>query len=143
MRAKSLQETLDQAGVHSSRSDRGPSACGGWVDGRSKRLGFRELQKKGRELVREGGPIRIDALPAAYRAEQVARDAGVCSKCRHTSGCLRCDAQNCLAYFRGLGAKKTGRSKMSPPRPSFYPLLDPKYPLSGTIYPYLRVQGGS
>ena len=29
------------------------------------------------------------------------------------------------------------------PRPSFYPLLDPKCPLFGTIYPYLRVQGGS
>ena len=28
------------------------------------------------------------------------------------------------------------------PRPSFFPLLDPKYPLLGTIYPYLRVQGG-
>ena len=32
----------------------------GAANGRSKRLGFRELQKKGRELVREGGPIRID-----------------------------------------------------------------------------------
>ena len=30
-----------------------------------------------------------------------------------------------------------------PPRPSIYPLIDPKYPLFGTIYPYLRVQGGS
>ena len=29
------------------------------------------------------------------------------------------------------------------PRPSIYPLLDPKCPLFGTIYPYLRVQGGS
>ena len=29
------------------------------------------------------------------------------------------------------------------PRPSIYPLLDPKYPLFGTRYPYLRVQGGS
>ena len=29
------------------------------------------------------------------------------------------------------------------PRPSIYPLLDPKYPLFRTIYPYLRVQGGS
>ena len=29
------------------------------------------------------------------------------------------------------------------PRPSVYPLLDPKCPLFGTIYPYLRVQGGS
>ena len=29
------------------------------------------------------------------------------------------------------------------PRPSIYPLLDPKYLLLGTIYPYLRVQGGS
>ena len=29
------------------------------------------------------------------------------------------------------------------PRPSIYPLLKPKYPLFGTIYPYLRVQGGS
>ena len=28
-------------------------------------------------------------------------------------------------------------------RPSFYPLLGPKYPLLGTIYPNLRVQGGS
>ena len=32
---------------------------------------------------------------------------------------------------------------MNPPRPSIYPLLDPKCPLFGTIYPYLRVQGGS
>ena len=29
------------------------------------------------------------------------------------------------------------------PRPSSYPLLGPKYPLSGTIYPQFRVQGGS
>ena len=29
------------------------------------------------------------------------------------------------------------------PRPSIYPLLEPKCPLFGTIYPYLRVQGGS
>ena len=29
------------------------------------------------------------------------------------------------------------------PRPSIYPLLDPKCPLFGTTYPYLRVQGGS
>ena len=29
------------------------------------------------------------------------------------------------------------------PRPSSYPLLGPKYLLSGTIYPQLRVQGGS
>ena len=29
------------------------------------------------------------------------------------------------------------------PRPSFYPLLGPKYPLLGTIYPNVRVQGGS
>ena len=31
----------------------------------------------------------------------------------------------------------------SVPRPSFYPLLGPKYILLGTIYPQLRVQGGS
>ena len=29
------------------------------------------------------------------------------------------------------------------PRPSSYPLLGPKYLLLGTIYPQLRVQGGS
>ena len=30
------------------------------------------------------------------------------------------------------------------PRPSIYPLLlDPKDPLLGAIYPYLRAQGGS
>ena len=29
------------------------------------------------------------------------------------------------------------------PRPSSYPLLGPKYVLLGTIYPQLRVQGGS
>ena len=29
------------------------------------------------------------------------------------------------------------------PRPSSYTLLGPKYPLLGTIYPQLRVQGGS
>ena len=29
------------------------------------------------------------------------------------------------------------------PRPSSYPLLGPKYPLLGTIFPQLRVQGGS
>ena len=29
------------------------------------------------------------------------------------------------------------------PRPSSYPLLGPQYLLSGTIYPHLRVQGGS
>ena len=29
------------------------------------------------------------------------------------------------------------------PRPSIYPLLDPKYPFFGAIYPYLRAQGGS
>ena len=29
------------------------------------------------------------------------------------------------------------------PRPSFYPLLGPKYPLLGTIYPNLRAQGRS
>ena len=29
------------------------------------------------------------------------------------------------------------------PRPSSYPLLRPKYPLLGTIYPQVRVQGGS
>ena len=33
--------------------------------------------------------------------------------------------------------------KTSVPRPSIYPLLDPKYPSFGTIYPYLRVLGGS
>ena len=29
------------------------------------------------------------------------------------------------------------------PRPSIYPLLDPKCPVFGTIYLYLRVQAGS
>ena len=29
------------------------------------------------------------------------------------------------------------------PRPSIYPLLDPKCPLFGAIYPYLRAEGGS
>ena len=29
------------------------------------------------------------------------------------------------------------------PRPSIYPLFDPKYPYFGTLYPYLRVLGGS
>ena len=29
------------------------------------------------------------------------------------------------------------------PRPSIYPLLNPKCPLFGSIYPYVRVQGGS
>ena len=32
---------------------------------------------------------------------------------------------------------------VSLPRPSSYPLLGPKYLLYGTIYPQLRVQGGS
>ena len=36
-----------------------------------------------------------------------------------------------------------GSLLISPPRPSIYLLLDPKCPLFGTIYPYLRVQGGS
>ena len=31
----------------------------------------------------------------------------------------------------------------SKPRPSIYPLLHPKCPLFGAIYPYLRAQGGS
>ena len=34
-------------------------------------------------------------------------------------------------------------SRTSVPRPSSYPLLGPKYLLLGTIYPQLRVQGGS
>ena len=38
---------------------------------------------------------------------------------------------------------RSGCDAESFPRPSISPLLDPKCPLFGTIYPYLRVQGGS
>ena len=42
------------------------------------------------------------------------------------------------------GAKEVAAAvKKDLPRPSIYPLEDPKYRLFGTIYPYLRVQGGS
>ena len=34
-------------------------------------------------------------------------------------------------------------SRIPQPRPSSYPQLGPKHPLLGTIYPQLRVQGGS
>ena len=38
---------------------------------------------------------------------------------------------------------RTHASAARIPRPSIYPLSDPECPLFGTIYPYLRVQGGS
>ena len=39
--------------------------------------------------------------------------------------------------------KTRGYAGSRVPRPSIYPLLDPKYPFLGTIYPDLRFQGGS
>ena len=43
--------------------------------------------------------------------------------------------------IRFLGCRVWGLGLV--PRPSIYPLLDPKCPLFGAIYPYLRAQGGS
>ena len=45
-------------------------------------------------------------------------------------------SKNNSVHFLGLLNSAT-------PRPSIYPLLDPKCPLFGAIYPYLRAQGGS
>ena len=46
--------------------------------------------------------------------------------------------------FRLLGDEDFGYQIIqSIPRTSIYPLLDPKCPLFGAIYPYLRAQGGS
>ena len=42
----------------------------------------------------------------------------------------------------GLGFRLLIDGKFLDP-PSIYPLFDPKCTLFGTIYPYLRVQGGS
>ena len=54
-------------------------------------------------------------------------------------------AQMCLnealGCMRRSSAFESIRSLV--PRPSSYPLLGPKYLLLGTIYPQLRVQGGS
>ena len=44
---------------------------------------------------------------------------------------------------KGEGKQKSPRLGFCVPRPSSYPLLGPKYLLLGTIYPQLRVQGGS
>ena len=49
-----------------------------------------------------------------------------------------CDGHGCLVH---LGRRTVPKSRF--PRPSSYPLLGPKYLLFGTIYPQLRVQGGS
>ena len=45
--------------------------------------------------------------------------------------------------FRCDSASITTLNDFHLPRPSSYPQLGPKYPLLGTIYPQLRVQGGS
>ena len=39
--------------------------------------------------------------------------------------------------------REVDKNRSSTPKPSIYPLLDRKSPLFGTIYRYLRVQGGS
>lgn len=78
----------------------------------SKGQELSELQRKAYELVHEGGPILESELPDEYHKE-IHRiklyEVGVCSKCRHASGCLRCDEAHCLGYYMRLEAKRTGR----------------------------------
>ena len=78
----------------------------------SKKQELSDFQAQAYQLVHEGGPILESELPDEYHRE-VERiklyEIGVCSECRHTSGCLRCDEAKCLGYYMRVEAKRTGR----------------------------------
>ena len=64
----------------------------------------------------------------------------------HRAAQAVCGSGSTSLYLGALGASMripSIRILVSLPRPSFYPLSGPKYPLLGTIYPNLKVQGGS
>ena len=61
--------------------------------------------------------------------------------CRQHCSLNSLDAQE--SHSKPKCFSRVWRAEYTIPRPSIYPLLDPKCPLFGAIHPYLRLQGGS
>ncbi|CAE7553254.1 unnamed protein product [Symbiodinium sp. CCMP2592] len=87
----------------------------------SKGLELTALQKMAHEVISQGKVLEIEDMPQAYWDERnriELHEIGVCSRCRHASGCLSCDEGKLLAYWMRREARRLGRN------------IAPKYKLS-------------
>ena len=84
----------------------------------AKTEALNEIQQQAIRFLKENGCIEESDLDSEYQSEKLRislTEVGVCSKCRHQSGCYRCDQWKCLRYFMRLAHKKSGK----PIRPEF------------------------
>ena len=71
-----------------------------------------DMQKEAMRFLKEGGTIQEDELGEEYQSEILRislNEVGVCPKCRHQSGCYKCDKWKCLRYFMRQAHKRTGK----------------------------------
>ena len=71
-----------------------------------------DMQKEAIRFLKEGGTIQEDELGEGYQSEILRislNEVGVCPKCRHQSGCYKCDKWKCLRYFMRQALKRTGK----------------------------------
>ena len=72
-----------------------------------------EIQKESITFLKDGGTIEEHELGEDYKADILRislNEVGVCSKCRHQSGCYKCDQWKCLRYFMRQMHKRSGRA---------------------------------
>lgn len=70
------------------------------------------LQREAYEFVHENRYIKINELPQQFEKDRMRilhNEVGVCSKCRHQSGCLNCDEFKCIRAYMRREHKRTGR----------------------------------
>eukprot|EP00439_Symbiodinium_sp_Y106_P026826 s4548_g3.t1 len=79
----------------------------------SKGLERSELQKMAHEVISQGKVLEIEDMPEAFFNERdriKLHEIGVCSRCRHASGCLSCDEKKLLGYWMRREARRLGRN---------------------------------
>ena len=84
----------------------------------AKHEALNEIQQQAIRFLKENGCIEESDLGSEYQSEKLRislNEVGVCSKCRHQSGCYMCDQWKCLRYFMRQAHKKSGK----PIRPEF------------------------